>query len=1096
MVLAQTARLIFPFILCFSLIACGSGGFSASDSANSNTAANANDTDSGDNKDKDDNSTTPELRFGSKENSIFSSGTLLLSKQKLSAGGSTSIKAWVIDPEGLPYPAKMSAEIISECIASGLARVEKQPEYTTGIITANYIAQGCRGQDDLTMKVSYEGKTFVGTAKLEIEAPVIGSVRYDSTTIEHIGIKGLGLGEVSTLKFQVLDDNGNAVIGEEVRFKPNTIIGGVRVLPELAITDNKGFVSVDVHSGTVSTSVKVTAEVVSAPLFSTQSRNLVISTGIADQDSISISAERFNPESFNYDGEVVSINILAADHFNNPVPDGTTVFFTTEGGQIEPQCSTENGGCSVKWKSSAPRPADGRITILASLLGEESFIDSNGNGLLDDTEVYDDIGVVFRDDNEDGVFNGSDERRDSTSNHVQVASDNEYNGILCSKGNTVNKCSSNKNIFVNASIVLVMSTSVAKFQVADTVQVSETSGTTFPVLIADQHEQPMPEGTTVEFSIGGDVVKPLDPNNIYAHKLISEASRKIDNTNVRGFTRFLVTVSDDFPEKVDSFLKIKVTTPKGTVSEKVVFLQDRSEQLIVIGEAADPANILFDSAEPSYIGISGFGLNEVSQVRFRVVDEEGKVVKRHKVNFSLSTSLGGATIKPTSATTDDNGYVLTTVHSGTLATTIKVVAEVEGFSDIATQSRGLVISTGVADQNSVSLSADILNPEAWHRDGAEVNLTMYASDHFNNPVPDGTAVNFTAEGGQVDSSCLIQSGHCSVKWRSTKPYPADHRVTILATILGEESFADRNGNGVLDDGEKFFDTPEVFRDDNENNIFDPFDEVNGIYEESRDHNQNGLYDSLNDKYDGVLCSKTATICSDIKNIYASDEVVLVLSDTRSPLIITSSEEKIVFDATSDTRELDFFVSDSFDHPLPAGTEVSFTTSGRFYVDGGYLSKSIVPSTNIKAGTEYHVVVRDFHHGSYFSGVYNGAVSINIKTPAGIQVRKNILLEGYFAPRAIDDLASTTKNQPVQIEAAANDHFKGDIANGDVAIVGIGGVYSGAIVTVNAGVITYTPATDYVGTDYFWYKLADASGRSLGHTATVNVTVVDEAAPAP
>ncbi len=1084
----QATRRIFPFILSFSLVACGGSGFSNEGSTDdSNTSSNPDTTDPGTLPE------TPTLRLGNKDSSSFSEGDLFVSASSLPAGGSTSIKAWMVDPTGLPYPGVMTVSILSDCIADGLATVDNPTEFTTGVITANYVAKGCRDTDSLTMRVNYENKVYTATTNITIDPPVIGSVRYDSSSRDHIGIKGVGLDEVSTLKFQVLDDNGNPVSQEDVRFKLNTTIGGITVLPEIGKTDDNGYVTVDVHSGSVSTSVKVTAEVISKPNIFTQSRRLVISTGIADQNSISISAESLNPEAFDYNNVETQISILAADHFNNPVPDGTAIFFTAEGGIIGSQCLTENGGCFVKWRSSDPRPADGRVTILASLLGEESFSDKNGNGILDDGENFDDLGVVFRDDNEDGVLNGDEEPRDSGANGVQVANDGEYNGILCNPLNTVNICSENKNIFVNKSIVLVMSTSEAKVEVADTIQVSGGGNVTFPVLVSDRHEQPLPVGTTVNFSIDGEVVRLDGVGGLYPHKLISASNRTISNTNINGFTTFDVTVSDNFAGKVDSFLKIKVTTPNGTLTEKVVNLQDSSQQVVVVdGEAEDPATILFEGAEPSQVGIRGFGLNEISQVRFRVVDESGRSIADQPVNFSFASNLGGASIQPTRALTNDQGYVIATVRAGTLATTVKVLAEVEGFTNISTQSRGLVISTGVADQDSVSLSAKVLNLEAWNRDGVSVDLTMFASDHFNNPVPDDTAVNFTAEGGQIDSFCLIKNGKCQVKWTSSNPYPADHRVTILATILGEESFADTNGNGVFDDGEKFFDTAEVFRDDNENDVFDAFDSVNNIYEESRDYNNNGQYDGKNGLYDGVLCSINATLCSNEPNIYASDSVVLVLSDTTeqsdgsSPIRIVPSIDKIIFDKNASSQVVSVTVSDVHGQPLPANSAVTIaiTDLSSFRVNGGNSTQYFVPSTNNTSGTKFNFTISDALFGGTSFG--NGLLTIGVTTPGTIHNEINVPIQGYRRPSAISDFATTSKDTPVEINILNNDQFNGTYADGNITIT-TSGVNTGAEAVINAvGNIEYTPALDFVGTEIFNYTITDSLGSSDSSSVTISI----------
>lgn len=208
---------------------------------------------------------------------------------------------------------------------------------------------------------------------------------------------------------------------------------------------------------------------------STVSDTLVISTGLPNQDAFSVSASILNPGGGNVldDNVVSTITVRAADAFNNPAPDGTPVNFVTEYGDIGPSCTTIDGSCSVTWTSSAPRSVQlastgemknledtacdydqngvsehqsanlpcpthlfdyplgtvaaeegqirsGRTTILAYALGDESFVDSNGNGFYDyvdangngsydagEEEPFVDLPEAFRDDNEDGVFGNS-----------------------------------------------------------------------------------------------------------------------------------------------------------------------------------------------------------------------------------------------------------------------------------------------------------------------------------------------------------------------------------------------------------------------------------------------------------------------------------------------------------------------------------------------------------------------------------------------------------------------------------------------------------------------------------------------------------------
>lgn len=88
-------------------------------------------------------------------------------------------------------------------------------------------------------------------------------------------------------------------------------------------------------SGTVPGSARVQATVIAdtGPLIGTVSSALSIGTGLPDSNSFSPSFTQFNPaDAATTDGIEVGVTVRAADHFNNPVPDGTAVSFITEGG--------------------------------------------------------------------------------------------------------------------------------------------------------------------------------------------------------------------------------------------------------------------------------------------------------------------------------------------------------------------------------------------------------------------------------------------------------------------------------------------------------------------------------------------------------------------------------------------------------------------------------------------------------------------------------------------------------------------------------------------------------------------------------------------
>lgn len=282
-----------------------------------------------------------------------------------------------------------------------------------------------------------------------------------------------------------------------------------------------------------------------------------------------------------------------------------------------------------------------------------------------------------------------------------------------------------------------------------------------------------------------------------------------------------------------------------------------------VSTSAELGSIEFVSATPDFIvlqGTGGTGRSETSVVSFLVKGTDGSPMVSQSVDFELNTEIGGLSLASRTAKTNADGKVNTVVRAGTLPTSVRVTATVTGTSAsgatiaINTQSDMLTLSTGIPDQNSFSLSLSKFNPEAWNYDGEEVDVIARLADHFNNPVPDGTTVYFTAEGGSIQPSCQTKDGGCTVKWISQNPRPIDHRVTILATAIGNESFVDKDSDGryTNTDGEPYIDSngnnvaDEPFTDTNANNIFDePFvDALNGRYDQGETYTDalNGVYD--------------------------------------------------------------------------------------------------------------------------------------------------------------------------------------------------------------------------------------------------------------
>lgn len=473
------------------------------------------------------------VEIGSITGGSFQENVLGISNANLSAGGSTSLTVRLQTSDGAAYTESVDVNFSSDCQSSGFAEIEEtNVTTTTGSATTTYVAKGCSGSDTITARATVNGQSLTATGSLTVAPAEFGSIEFVSATPANIGLKGTGgtdRSETSTVVFRMLDATGGPVPQQEASFALSTDVGGITLSTTSGESDSNGRVQTVVKSGTRATTVRVIATAVGENI-STQSDQLTITTGIPDQDSFSLSATQLNPESWNVDGVEVEVTARLADRFNNPVPDGTAVQFEVEGASIGSQCTTLNGACSVTWVSQDPRPdsgvlfekGSGRVTIMATATGEESFSDLNGNGIRDNGEPFDDIPEIYRDDNEDNSQAGE-EFFDFNNSGSWDDADGEFTGVLCEGAD----CSSESTRGIGENLVVTMSHGQGfwDLQVRDT-DYSTVLGTSLADATAvlpavpvggyacfkafDLNGNPLPAGTTISLEATGTEIAPDD----------------------------------------------------------------------------------------------------------------------------------------------------------------------------------------------------------------------------------------------------------------------------------------------------------------------------------------------------------------------------------------------------------------------------------------------------------------------------------------------------------------------------------------------------------------------------------------------------------
>ncbi len=325
----------------------------------------------------------------------------------------------------------------------------------------------------------------------------------------------------------------------------------------------------------------------------------------------------------------------------------------------------------------------------------------------------------------------------------------------------------------------------------------------------------------------------------------------------------------------------------------------------VLPESA--ASLQFLSADPTFLslkGTGGIGYSENSRLTYKVVDDLGNPVSGVEVQFKLTNTVGGLTLTETSTISNEQGEAFVTVLAGTVPTPVRVTAFVEKDDGtlLDVQSDVLTVTTGIPDQNSFSLGVveGKFAPEGG-LNGDEVILVVRLGDRNNNPIPDGTVINFTTEGGVIDGSCATTNGTCEVTWRNQNPKPSDNRTTILAYAIGHETFYDHNGDGVFNDGDSFDDLGEIFRDDDESETYNPGDISFSLDEKLIDYDENAAYTPGDGVYNGIPCDHPTDCPSEPNNI-ADRSTTLVNIGARALLIMASSTPNVhLYELLPDSR---------------------------------------------------------------------------------------------------------------------------------------------------------------------------------------------------
>ena len=212
--------------------------------------------------------------------------------------------------------------------------------------------------------------TYVDVIPAKGLAPA--SISFISADPPEVGVRGSGDNEFSVLTFEVRDEEGNPVAdGTLVLF---SLEGGL----DATVTDSArtldGKVRAVLRSGTRAGTVRVIARVAERPEVSSGAIPVSVHGGPPDKDHFSLAVEKLNIAGRVYSGLTDRITAYVFDRYSNPVPEGTSVYFSTTGGGIEGSARTDaRGQASVDLISAEPYPEGGLVTVTAQT------VDKDGN---------------------------------------------------------------------------------------------------------------------------------------------------------------------------------------------------------------------------------------------------------------------------------------------------------------------------------------------------------------------------------------------------------------------------------------------------------------------------------------------------------------------------------------------------------------------------------------------------------------------------------------------------------------------------------------------------------------------------------------------
>ncbi len=328
----------------------------------------------------------------------------------LESGASTNITLKTQDADSKVNQNNVSVSFAATCgtFDNFVVVSSNQGDVTTTYKAIDAAGKLCEGEQTITATGSNTSSTQ--SVKVKIASITANSLIYTTAESINMATKNSGSASSGQIEFTIFS-NGVPASNQSVKISKSyaptdfSFITQGNKNEQIVKSDSNGKILVTLYPGNIPGPVEIKAALVSDDTTLALSKNVSVVNSRATQNGVTVTIQK--NVLLNNTADTSGITMRFTNRNGTNIPAGTVVNFVTEGGKIDPNCSTDNNGtCTVTFTSQQPRPSNGRVTVLAYLEGDKQYtdIDGDNNYTMGIDKLVKNIGDFFRDDNENNSY--------------------------------------------------------------------------------------------------------------------------------------------------------------------------------------------------------------------------------------------------------------------------------------------------------------------------------------------------------------------------------------------------------------------------------------------------------------------------------------------------------------------------------------------------------------------------------------------------------------------------------------------------------------------------------------------------------------------